>query len=42
MLLLTHIKQLVKQNEPTSKIILYGSFARSKNKVESDIDLLIL
>ncbi len=36
------IKQLVQNVDPTAQIILYGSFARGDNKLNSDIDLLIL
>jgi uncharacterized protein len=40
--ILMTIKQLVNNVDPSAKIILYGSFARGDNTINSDIDLLIL
>lgn len=40
--LLLKIKSLVQEIEPTSKIVLYGSFARGDYRKDSDIDLLVL
>jgi predicted nucleotidyltransferase len=40
--ILLKIKELVKRNEPTATVILYGSHARGKNSKYSDIDVLIL
>ncbi len=36
------IKNSIKAIVPNAKIILYGSFARGENDLESDIDILIL
>jgi predicted nucleotidyltransferase len=40
--LLSKIKQTVHSVEPTATVILYGSFARGEDTVDSDIDILIL
>jgi len=36
------IKNLVKSIEPSATVILYGSSARETDRIDSDIDLLIL
>lgn len=36
------IKDTVARIDPTASLILYGSYARGKNKKDSDVDLLIL
>ena len=40
--ILTQIKKIVLEQEPTAKIYLYGSRARGTAKIDSDWDLLIL
>ena len=40
--ILQQIKSAVLLSEPDATIILYGSYARGDQKLESDIDLLIL
>ena len=40
--ILENIKQIVRSNEPTAKIYLYGSRANGKAKKDSDWDILIL
>jgi len=40
--ILSSIRNSVKAVDPTATVILYGSFARGDNKLDSDIDLLIL
>lgn len=40
--ILLRIKQIVSSTEPTSSLILFGSYARGDNTKSSDIDLLIL
>ena len=40
--ILIQIKKLVETQEPKATLILYGSFARGDNNVNSDIDLVIL
>lgn len=41
-ILFKRIKETVMAVEPTADVILYGSYARGENDVDSDIDLLIL
>ncbi len=36
------IKQIVKREEPSATIFLYGSYARGESKKYSDFDILIL
>ena len=40
--ILNRIRDIINTVEPKSKIILFGSFARGENQINSDIDLLIL
>ena len=40
--ILTRIKEIVINTEPSSSLILFGSYARGDNTESSDIDLLIL
>ncbi len=40
--ILNHIKQIVKEKEPSAKIYLYGSRSKGFEKRDSDWDLLIL
>jgi predicted nucleotidyltransferase len=40
--ILKQIKSAVKATEPAATIVLYGSYARGDNKINSDIDVLIL
>ena len=40
--ILSRIKKIVYRTEPTSSLILFGSYARGDNTKSSDIDLLIL
>ena len=40
--ILLKIRKSIKSIEPDATIILYGSFARSEEKNESDIDILVL
>ena len=40
--ILSRIKQIVYGAEPTSSLILFGSYARGDNTKSSDIDLIIL
>ncbi len=39
---LQRIKKIIKENEPSAVVYLYGSRARGVNKKDSDWDLLIL
>lgn len=40
--ILTQIKKIIKEKDPSAKIYLYGSRSRGNAKSESDWDLLIL
>ncbi len=40
--ILGRIKYSIHSSEPRAKIILYGSHARGDNRVDSDVDLIIL
>ena len=40
--LINRIKNSINSVDPEATIILYGSFARNKNNIDSDIDILIL
>lgn len=40
--ILSRIKEIVVNTEPSSSLILFGSYARGENTKSSDIDLLIL
>lgn len=40
--ILTEIKNIVQRVEPDATIILFGSYARGEQNINSDIDLLIL
>jgi len=40
--ILKQIKSAVQASEPAATVVLYGSYARGDNKINSDIDVLIL
>lgn len=40
--ILIRIKEIVSEIDPEATVILYGSYARGKQKKDSDIDILIL
>lgn len=40
--ILKRIRKSVREIEPDATVILYGSFARGKNRLQSDLDVLIL
>ena len=40
--ILYKVKNVLKKNAPNAKAILFGSFARGENTIDSDLDILIL
>ncbi|MDF1549270.1 MAG: nucleotidyltransferase domain-containing protein [Bacteroidales bacterium] len=40
--IISRIRQSILLAEPGAKIILYGSYARGENRLDSDMDILIL
>ena len=40
--ILIRIRNSVRASEPDAKLILFGSFARSENRKDSDLDIIIL
>jgi uncharacterized protein len=40
--ILEKIKDSVRSSDPNAKLILFGSYARGDNRVDSDIDILVL
>lgn len=40
--ILSHIKNIILEQDPKAEIILYGSFARGDDRPDSDIDILVL
>ena len=40
--LLTELKAVIRQFEPTATVLLYGSVARGTNDPESDYDIMVL